>query len=231
MKEIYRQGGMEFSCEGINMQDILRKIDHAKIIPIVNIETYSDASALGNALMSGGIPLAEVTVRTEESIRCIKTLKAGFSEMLVGGGGVLSVEDVNRAVDAGAEFITTLGFNPRIVDYCIERDIYVIPGINSPTQVEMGLERSLSVFRFFPAEASGGIRMVKALVAAYRDAMFIPVGGVNRQNLLSYIACEGVIACGGSWLLNTELISTGAFEEIIVLVSDAVSMIRSYLPE
>ena len=211
------------------MKDILKKLEHIRIIPIVRIDVPRDASALGNALMSGGIPAAEITFRSTAAAECIRTLRLEFSDMLVGAGTVLSVASVKQAVDAGAEFIMTPGFNPKVVDYCLERDIPVIPGVNSPTQVEMGLERGLSILKFFPAEASGGIKMIKALVNVYPEVSFIPAGGINRQNILTYLKCEGVLACGGSWLVNYELISTGAFDEIIVLVSDVVALIRSAL--
>ncbi len=209
------------------MKNILDRISHVKILPVIKIDNVVDASALANALMSGGIPIAEITLQSKAAEGCIQSLKNGFPDMLIGAGGVFSVEHVSRAVEAGAEFIVTPGFNSNIVDYCLERGYPVFPGVNSPTQVELGLERGLSVFHFFPAEVSGGIRMIKALAAVYTPVKFIAGGGINRQNIMSYLECEAVIACAGTWIANSELIETGAFDEITALVADVISLIRS----
>ena len=147
--------------------------------------------------------------------------------MLIGAGTVLTVDNVKRAVDAGAQFMVAPGFNPKVVDYCLANGVLIIPGVNSPTDVEMGLDRGLDVLKFFPAEASGELKMLKALSGPYGGVKFMPTGGITTKNLLEYLAFDRILACGGTWMVETALISAGRFDEITRLSREAVELIAA----
>ena len=204
------------------MNKVLKNIGALRIVPVIVLEDKKSALPLGEALMKSGLHVAEVTFRTAAAEESIKTLSTEYPELLVGAGTVLTILQVQKAVDAGARFIVAPGFNPRVVDYCVENDIAVTPGVNSPTQIEMALERNLEVLKFFPAEASGGIAMLKAMSAPYSAVKFIPTGGISADNLLSYLSLDCVLACGGSWMVKSALINSGNFEEIASLCKIAV---------
>jgi 2-dehydro-3-deoxyphosphogluconate aldolase/(4S)-4-hydroxy-2-oxoglutarate aldolase len=169
---------------------------------------------LGQALLKGRLPIAEITFRTAAAERAIQVLTEELPDLLIGAGTVLSVDQVKSAVDAGARFIVSPGFNPTVVDYCLEHNICVVPGVNNPSQIERALERQLKVVKFFPAEASGGLPFIKAVAAPYSDILFMPTGGINPQNFMSYLSFHRVIACGGSWMVEPGLIAAGDFVEI-----------------
>ena len=208
------------------MNDTIEKrIQELKIIPVVKIENAQDAVPLGRALMDGGLPVAEITFRTNAAHESIGNLARDLPELCVGAGTVLTIKQVNMALDAGARFILTPGFNTRIVDYCINRDIPIFPGANSPTQIDMGLERELRVLKFFPAEASGGIGMLQAMSDPYGGIRFMPTGGINAQNIADYLGLPGVIACGGSWMVHPKLISEENFDEVTRLTREALASI------
>ena len=205
----------------------LKKIGEIKIVPVVKIENSKHALSLGSALLDGGLPLAEITFRTDAAEESIRILTKSMSELLVGAGTVLKVDQVKRAVDAGAAFIVTPGFNPKVVDYCVEHAIPITPGINSPSQIEMALDRDITVVKFFPAEASGGLQMLKALSAPYTEVRFMPTGGINMGNLKQYLAFPKVFACGGSWMVKADFISGENFSEITRLAKEAVDLVKS----
>lgn len=210
------------------MDEILKKIGEFGLVPVVKIERADDALPLGKALMRGELPIAEITFRTAAAEEAIEILAEKLPELLVGAGTVLKVEQVKRAVDAGARFIVSPGFNPKVVDYCIEHNIPVTPGLNSPTVVEMALERGLDVMKFFPAESSGGLKFLKDMAAPYSGIKFIPTGGINASNFNAYLAYNRVHACGGSWMVKADLISSGRFDEITRLVKEAVSIMLGF---
>ncbi len=207
------------------MSDALKRIAALRLVPVVKIENSKDAVSLGRALIYGHLPLAEVTYRTTAAEAAIRALTAELPELLVGAGTVLSIDQVRSAVDAGARFIVAPGFNPTVVDYCLENNICVVPGVNNPSQIERALERKLKVVKFFPAEASGGLPFLKAVAAPYGDIQFMPTGGINLQNLLSYLSFPRVIACGASWMVESSLTSAGNFEEIEKRTRAAVAAI------
>jgi 2-dehydro-3-deoxyphosphogluconate aldolase/(4S)-4-hydroxy-2-oxoglutarate aldolase len=209
------------------MNQVLEQIGELKLVPVIKIEKADDAVPLGRALLAGGLPVAEVTFRTPAATCAIYNLSQTLPEVLVGAGTVLTVDQVRQAVEAGARFIVAPGFNPKVVDYCVQQRIPVVPGVNSPTQIEMGLERGLDVLKFFPAEASGGLKMLKAIAAPYGDVNFMPTGGISPANLHDYLAFDRVVACGGSWLAKTALISAGQFEEISRITREAVELIAA----
>jgi len=207
------------------MDPVLEKIASLRLVPVVKIETGKDAVPLGRALLKGRLPIAEITFRTAAAEGTIRALTAELPELLVGAGTVLTVDQVKSAEAAGARFIVTPGFNPTVVDYCLERNICVVPGVNNPSQIERALERRLKVVKFFPAEASGGLSFLKAVAAPYSDILFMPTGGINLQNLMSYLSFPRVIACGGSWMVSAGLISKGNFGEIEKRTREAVAKI------
>ncbi|MCD6122793.1 MAG: bifunctional 4-hydroxy-2-oxoglutarate aldolase/2-dehydro-3-deoxy-phosphogluconate aldolase [Spirochaetales bacterium] len=210
------------------MNKIMDRIGEIGVVPVVKIEDAKNALPLGKALLAGELPVAEITFRTGAAEESIKRLNKELPGLLVGAGTVLTVEQVKRARGAGAGFIVSPGFNPEVVDYCLENSIPVTPGINSPTQIEMALKRGIKVVKFFPAEASGGLPLLKAMSAPYGDLKFIPTGGINRDNILQYLNIEKVHACGGSWMVKANLISSGNFGEITRLAREAVSTVLGF---
>ena len=212
------------------MNEVLEKIGALRLIPVVKIENSKDAVPLGQALLEGRLPIAEITFRTAAAEGAIRALTAELPELLVGAGTVLSVDQVKSAVDAGARFMVAPGFNPTVVDYCLEHNICVVPGVNNPSQIERALERRLQIVKFFPAEASGGLPFLKAVAAPYGDILFLPTGGINLRNLMTYLSYPRVIACGGSWMVQTDLISSGNFTQIKKLTQEAVAIIKEEIP-
>jgi len=207
--------------------DVFKKIGEYKLIPVATIEDAKTAIALGQALIEAGLPVIEITYRTNAAEEAISILTERMPELFVGAGTVLKIEQVKSAVRAGAKFIVTPGFNPKIVDYCVKNKIPIIPGLNTPTMVEWALERGVKVVKFFPADLSGGPKMLKNLAGPYPEMKFIPTGGINNETLMIYLSLSNVIACGGSWIVNKDLISAGKFDEIIKLTKEAVSLIKS----
>ncbi|MHA1297198.1 MAG: bifunctional 4-hydroxy-2-oxoglutarate aldolase/2-dehydro-3-deoxy-phosphogluconate aldolase [Promethearchaeota archaeon] len=197
------------------------------VVPVAIIEDSRNAIDLGKILLDAGLPILEITFRTRAAEKSIRLISENFPEILLGAGTVLKIDQVSDAIKSGAQFIVTPGFNPKIVDYCLSKEIMIIPGLNSPTFVEWALERGLKVVKFFPAEVSGGISMLKALSGPYPDMSFIPTGGINESNLVSYLKLKNVIACGGSWLVKKDLISSGNFTEIRNRVEHALELVAN----
>lgn len=198
--------------------NVFTRLSKEKIVPVIKLKTPDSAVPLAKALTAGGINVAEVTFRTDAAAESIKRIRKDFPEMLVGAGTVLTLENAKKAEDAGASFIVAPGFNPRIVEFCQSRNIPVVPGVNSPTQVELAMEMGLEVLKFFPAEISGGIKMLKTLGSVY-NVDFMPTGGLNEANFIDYLSLANVIACGGSWMVKGDLIEAGRYDEITRLSS------------
>ena len=210
------------------MDNILKQIGELGIVPVVKIDRAQDAVPLGKALLAGDLPVAEITFRTSAAEEAIKALTDELPEVLVGAGTVLTIEQAKKAVTAGAKFIVSPGFNNKVVDYCLENNIPITPGVNSPTQIEMALEKGLEVVKFFPAEASGGINLLKALSGPFTEIKFIPTGGIDQNNLLSYLSHPQVLACGGSWMVKSDLISSGNFGRITEITREAISTMLGF---
>jgi 2-dehydro-3-deoxyphosphogluconate aldolase/(4S)-4-hydroxy-2-oxoglutarate aldolase len=208
------------------MTDLLEKLGLLGVVPVVAIERSEDAVELGRALLAGGLPCAEITFRTAAAEEAIRQISSSLPEVTVGAGTVLSVDQAERAVSAGAQFIVSPGFNQKVVDWCLKNEIPVTPGVLTPTEIDMALDRELKILKFFPAEAMGGIATLKAIAAPYRGVKFIPTGGINQNNLADYLAQPSVHCCGGSWLVKANLISAGRFDEITQLTQDAMSVVR-----
>ena len=212
----------------IIMNDVLKKISDIGIVPVVVLDDAKDAKPLAQALIAGGLPCAEVTFRTAAAEESIKIMTEAFPEMLVGAGTVLTTEQADRAINAGAKFIVSPGFNEKIVKYCLEKGVPMVPGINNPTGIEAALELGLDTVKFFPAEASGGIDMIKAMAAPYTAVKFMPTGGINAKNICDYLAFDKIIACGGSWMVKKALVAAGKFDEIQKLTEEAVRLMLGF---
>ena len=208
------------------MNNVLKKIQEVGIVPVVVLEDAKNAEPLAEALLKGGLPCAEVTFRTEAAEQSIRIIKEKFPEMLVGAGTVLTTEQVDRAAAAGAEFMVSPGCNPRIVNYCVEKGITITPGCANPSDIESVLEKGIHVVKFFPAEPLGGLRMIKALAAPFVGVKFMPTGGINAKNVKDYLAYDRIIACGGSWMVKSDLIENGQFDKITELTREAVQIVR-----
>ncbi len=204
------------------MNEVLQRLEKIGIVPVVVLNDAKDAAPLAKALCDGGLPCAEVTFRTDAAEECIKIMTTEFPEMFVGAGTVLTTEQVDRAVAAGAKFIVSPGLNPKVVKYCVDKGIPVTPGVTSPSQVEQAIELGLDVVKFFPAEAAGGLNMIKSMAAPYTKMKFMPTGGISAKNINSYLAFNKIIACGGSWMVSGDLVKAGAFDEITKLTREAV---------
>jgi 2-dehydro-3-deoxyphosphogluconate aldolase/(4S)-4-hydroxy-2-oxoglutarate aldolase len=204
------------------MHAILEELGKTGIIPVIKIDDPVKAVPLARALIAGGIPCAEITFRTAQGEEAIRRAAAEVPECLVGAGTVLTTDQADRAVKAGAKFIVSPGFNPKVVRHCIEKGIPVIPGCSIPSDFEQALEAALEVVKFFPAEQSGGLDYIKAVAAPYASLKFIPTGGISAANIGRYIACDRVLACGGTWMAGTDLISAGDFDRITALSKEAV---------
>ena len=205
------------------MEKLISQLEQFRIVPVVAIESCDDAEPLATALEAGGLPCAEITLRTDQALESIRQL-ARRDDFVVGAGTVHSVDQAKAVADAGATFVVTPGFNPKTVAWCLENALPVVPGISSPTDLEMALEFNLQVVKFFPAEAIGGVKMLKALSGPYGGIRFIPTGGISPANLADYLSLPQVLACGGSWMVKSGLISNGRFDEIARLTAEAMSL-------
>ena len=204
------------------MNEVLEKIQKIGIVPVVVLNDAKAAKPLGQALCDGGLPCAEVTFRTAAAEESIRIMAQEFPEMLVGAGTVLTTEQVDRAVNAGAKFIVSPGLNPKVVKYCVDKGIPITPGTANPSDIEQALELGLEVVKFFPAEAAGGLKMIKAMAAPYTTMKFMPTGGINAGNINEYLAFDKILACGGSWRVKGDLVEAGKFDEIRELTKEAV---------
>ena len=210
------------------MNEVLEKLGKIGIVPVIALDDAKDALPLGKALLAGGIACAEVTFRTAAAEEVIRTLTKELPEMLTGAGTVLTTDQVDRAVEAGAKFIVSPGLNPKVVEYCVNKGIPVTPGCSSPSDIEVALEYGLEVVKFFPAEAAGGIAMIKAMSAPYSGVKFMPTGGINSGNINNYLSFNKVLACGGSWMVDKKLVAAGNFAEIERLSREAVETILGF---
>lgn len=209
------------------MKTIEKQMAEMLVVPVVVLNDAKDAGKLADALVEGGLPCAEVTFRTEAAEESIRIMSEKYPEMLVGAGTVLTKEQVDRAVAAGAKFIVSPGFDPEIVDYCIEKEIPIFPGIVTPSEAAQAVRRGLKVVKFFPAEQFGGVATIKAIAAPYTMLKFMPTGGVSVNNLKDYLSCDKIICCCGSWMVKGDLIKAGAFDEITRMTKEAVELARS----
>lgn len=208
------------------MTEIAKQIESFKVVPVVAIESVDDAERLADALTEGGIPCAEITLRTDAGLASIEAL-AKRPDFLVGAGTVNNAEQAAAVSDVGSKFIVAPGFNSRTVKWCVDNNVPIFPGTSNPTDLEMALEFGLEVVKFFPAEAMGGVKTLKAFHGPYRSIRFMPTGGISMSNLPDYLSLPYVIACGGSWLVKSSLISEGRFDEITRLAAETVALVKT----
>ncbi|MDR2252213.1 MAG: bifunctional 4-hydroxy-2-oxoglutarate aldolase/2-dehydro-3-deoxy-phosphogluconate aldolase [Endomicrobium sp.] len=204
------------------MNGLLMKISNIGIVPIVTLDKPQQAAPLAKAIYAGGIECAEITFRTAAAEESIKVISKEIPEMLIGAGTVLTIKQVDKAIAVGAKFIVTPGLNPKIVKYCLDKGVVIIPGCVTPSDIGTAIELGLEVVKFFPAEAAGGIDMIKAMSAPYATIKFMPTGGIDIKNLNTYLSFSKIIACGGSWMVNKDLITSGNYEIVTKLSKEAL---------
>ena len=210
------------------MNEVLKQIGAYGVVPVVKIDNVEDALPLGKALIDGGLPLAEITFRTAAAEEAIRVMAKAYPEMLIGAGTVLTTEQVDKAVAAGAKFIVSPGLNPKIVSYCVSKNIPITPGCSNPSDIEAAIELGLDVVKFFPAEACGGLNAIKAMSAPYGGIKFMPTGGISEKNINEYLAFNKILACGGSWMVKDALIKEGKFDEITAMTKAAVQKVLGF---
>ena len=208
------------------MEKMIEQIRAAGVVPVVKIDDAKDAVALAEALREGGLNCAEVTSRTDAAEEAIRLMAEKYPDMLVAAGTVLTPTQADKAMAAGAKFIVSPGLNPIVVKHCIEKGYPVIPGVCTPTEVEAGMSLGLKYLKFFPAEAAGGVKMIKAMAAPYTNVKFMPTGGISTANLKEYLTCKAVFACGGSWMVPSDKIAEGKFDEIKEMTAKAVELLK-----
>lgn len=208
------------------MEKIFEALCQIGVVPVIAIERADDAVPLARALLAGGIGCAEITFRTAAASEAIRRLTGEVREMLAGAGTVLTVQQAEQAALAGAQYIVSPGFDAAVVDWCQEHHVPVLPGVATPTEINMALARGVKILKFFPAEEFGGVRMLKALYGPYPEVRFIPTGGIRAHNFAEYLALPNVAACGGSWMATSRMIAEGQFEEITRLSTEARAIVR-----
>ncbi|MCL9780294.1 bifunctional 4-hydroxy-2-oxoglutarate aldolase/2-dehydro-3-deoxy-phosphogluconate aldolase [Vibrio sp. S4M6] len=205
------------------MNSLEQQLQQIKVVPVIAIEDAANAVKLAQLLIENGLPCAEITFRTKQAAQAIANMRKAYPDMLIGAGTVLNAKQVDAAVNAGADFIVSPGFNPTTVKYCQQHNIKIVPGVNNPSLVEQAMEMGLKTLKFFPAEASGGIAMLKALISVY-PVKFMPTGGIAPSNVKQYLAADSVVACGGSWMVPSDLINQKRWDELAALIKEVVSI-------
>ncbi|MBF9003227.1 MULTISPECIES: bifunctional 4-hydroxy-2-oxoglutarate aldolase/2-dehydro-3-deoxy-phosphogluconate aldolase [Vibrio] len=206
------------------MKSLNEQLNDIKVVPVIAIKDANKAVKLAKVLVENGLPCAEVTFRTEAAAEAIRHIREAFPDMLIGAGTVLTPQQVDNAIEAGADFIVSPGFNPTIVKYCQQRNVTIIPGVNNPSLVEQAMEMGLRTLKFFPAEPSGGVGMLKAMSAVY-PIKFMPTGGVKPSNVKDYLALPTVLACGGTWMVPNDLIDNEKWDELATLVKQVADVV------
>ena len=208
------------------MEELIKKISDTGVIPVVKIDDVKDALPLAEALKNGGLPCAEITFRTDAAEESIRRISNAYPDFFIGAGTVLTPKQADLAMAAGASFIVSPGLNPEVVKHCLDKGYPIIPGVCTPTEVEAAMALGLRYLKFFPAEAAGGVKMIKAMAAPYTMVKFMPTGGVSTKNLADYLNCKAVYACGGSWMVPADKITDGKFDEIENLTKEAVALLK-----
>lgn len=206
--------------------DILEITGKHGLLTAIEIQNANDAVPLGQALVDGGLTVAEITFRTPAAAAAVRTMVQAYPEMIIGAGSIVDVKQAEEAVAAGARFIVSAGFNSVLVDWCIAQNLPVLPGVATASEITMGLVRGLKVLKYFPAEVMGGISCLKALSAPFPGMKFVPMGGISASNLANYLQQPFVHACGGTWLASKKLISEGNYAEITRLTCEALAIVQ-----
>lgn len=208
------------------MSGLTEKLAEIGIVPVIVIEDAADALPLARALVEGGLPCAEVTFRTPAAAESLRIMLDAYPDMLAGAGTVLTKEQADRAMKSGARFIVSPDMNPDVVSYVLEKNMLMIPGTCTPSDVGRALSLGLTQVKFFPAEASGGMNMLKALAGPFPQVSFMPTGGLNRDNIRTYLSYEKVFCCGGTWIVKSDLLKEKRFDEIERLAREAAELVR-----
>ena len=208
------------------MNEVIQRIGEIGLVPVVKIDDASDALHLAQALVEGGLPVAEVTFRTDAAAQSIAAIAKEFPQMIVGAGTVLTRAQVDAAIDAGSTFIVSPGLNPDTLDYALSRGALMMPGISDASGVEAARARGVETVKFFPAEPAGGLPYIKALAGPYANVRFMPTGGINLSNLASYLACPSILACGGTWMVAEDLVAGKRWDEVTRICQEAVQIIK-----
>jgi len=203
----------------------IKKIAAHRLVPVIKLNDAKNASPLARALEAGGLPLAEITFRTDAAEASIRNIKRDCPGVIVGAGTVTMVEQAQKALDAGAVFVVTPGISDRVIEFCLKNDLPVFAGVCTPSEIVRVLEYGIHIVKFFPAGQYGGLSTVKALSAPFPNVMFMPTGGVSEDNVMDYLAFPKVIACGGSWMVPEKAIDAGDFGKVEDLVSRAVALV------
>jgi 2-dehydro-3-deoxyphosphogluconate aldolase/(4S)-4-hydroxy-2-oxoglutarate aldolase len=211
----------------IIMNNILQQLGQIKVIPVIAIEDAATAIPLGQALLAGGLPCAEITFRTAAAANAIQKMSTAYPDILVGAGTVLTVTQAQQAKAAGAKFIVTPGFDDQVVDWCLANDMPITPGVMTPTEINMALNKNLTLLKFFPAEAAGGVKSLKAIGGPYGGVKFIPTGGINENNLADYLSLPMVHACGGSFMVKKHWLTDGQFDKVTEMSAKAVEIVKT----
>ncbi|MGO2507538.1 MAG: bifunctional 4-hydroxy-2-oxoglutarate aldolase/2-dehydro-3-deoxy-phosphogluconate aldolase [Vibrio hibernica] len=206
------------------MKTLNQRLSEIKVVPVIAIHDANKAAKLAQVLVENGLPCAEVTFRTPAAAQAIRNMREAYPDMLIGSGTVLTPKQVDESIEAGVDFVVSPGLNPTTVKYCQQRGVPIIPGVNNPSLVEQAMELGLDTLKFFPAEPSGGVNMLKALTAVY-PVNFMPTGGVNPKNVNDYLAIPAVFACGGTWMIPNDLIDNEKWDELAVLVAGVAQVI------
>ncbi|AMG30473.1 ketohydroxyglutarate aldolase [Grimontia hollisae] len=206
------------------MKTLEQRLQAIKIVPVIAINDVAHALPLAKVLVENGLPCAEVTFRTDAAAESIRVMREAYPDLLIGAGTVLTTEQVDMAIDAGVDFIVSPGFNPTTVKYCQQRNVAIVPGVNNPSLVEQAMEMGLKTLKFFPAEPSGGVNMLKALTAVY-PVNFMPTGGINPANVGDYLNVKSVVACGGTWMVPTDLMDKGDWDGLAALVKGVADLL------
>ena len=207
------------------MGEILDQFARMRVVPVVAIQNADDAMQLADTLIEGGLPCAEITFRTDAAVDAMRIM-AKRRDILVGAGTVLKVDQVKAAVDVGARFMVSPGFNSKVVGYCVENNITVTPGVCTPSDIEAALDFGLEVLKYFPAEAFGGLKTLKAMSGPYGSVKFVPTGGISPGNLVDYLQFPKTLACGGTWVAKSNLITEGKFDHILANAREAVELVK-----
>lgn len=208
------------------MKELVKRVEDLGVLPVIKIQNPDHAEPLAAALIKGGLPAAEVTFRTDAAEESILRMRRAFPDLFIAAGTVLTPEQADRAMKAGADLVVSPGLNPKVVAHCVEKGYPVIPGICTPSELEQALSFGLSVVKFFPAEAAGGLPMIKAMSAPYGAVRFMPTGGINQKNILTYLANPKVLCCGGSWMVPEDKLQAEDFDAIADLVREAVELVK-----
>ncbi|MDO4274008.1 MAG: bifunctional 4-hydroxy-2-oxoglutarate aldolase/2-dehydro-3-deoxy-phosphogluconate aldolase [Eubacteriales bacterium] len=210
----------------MNINDLLAEVEAKKIVPVVKLDRVSDAKPLCQALCEGGLPVAEITFRTDAAEESIRIAAKAFPEMMIGAGTIVNTEQAKRAVDAGAKFLVSPGLSRSVTEWALDHEILIFPGTCTPSEIMTAMDYGLSVVKFFPASQYGGLATIKALSAPFPSIRFMPTGGINAENINDYLKFDKIIACGGSWMVKDSLINEGSFDKIRELTAQATALVK-----